>query len=346
MGRNRRIGPIGLSLLVLVILIPSLVFVVPVTMAQQKVFNLRLQRYPGIEMDEVFNKFSEDIDVMSGGRIKIKNFRGGELVPNDQILDAVSKGTLDMGNGYGGYWPGLVDVAKIESGLPSAWTSLDEYITFYYDKGFSKLLREAYAEKGVYYLSPAWGGAYELLTKKPVHSLKDLRTMKIRTTATIASIMKKVGVPTVYLPPEELYTAMASGTIDGAIYGSAWDYTELKLNEIAKYYTMINLLNPGYVDNVLINLKLWQSLSPDLQRILELGSLASLCQGYHNYAISHTAATLEKGIFTVGALPPEDVAAIAEAAQDVWKEEAGKSPRNAKAIQMLREIAKAGGRVK
>jgi len=65
-----------------------------------------------------------------------------------------------------------------------------------------------------------------------------------------------------------------------------------------------------------------------------------------NYIQENVSSTRSKGVFIVGSLPPEDSAAITEAAQDVWNEEAARSPRNAKAIQMLREIAKAGGRIK
>ena len=41
-----------------------------------------------------------------------------------------------------------------------------------------------------------------------------------------------------------------------------------------------------------------------------------------------------------------DAAALASAAQKVWDEEAAKSARNAKAIEMLREIGRAAGRIK
>jgi TRAP-type C4-dicarboxylate transport system substrate-binding protein len=347
MRRERILKPIGLSVFLLTLVIVCLTFVVPVAMAQQKVYNLRLQRYEGMETEEVFVQFAKDIDAMTAGRIKIKNFRGGELVPNDQLLDAVGKGTLEMAMGYGGYWPGMIDVGKIESGLPGAWTTLGEVMDFYYSKGFINLAREAYAEKGVYFVGPRYGGPYDLLTKKPVRSLKDMKTMKIRATATMASILKKFDIPTVYLPAEELYTALGSGTIDGLIYGGIYDYYTMKMQEVAKYYTELNMLYPGYVDDFLINMKLWQSLPPDLQKILEIGLLGSMDHYFQaNYIQENVSSTRSKGVFIVGSLPPEDSAAITEAAQDVWNEEAARSPRNAKAIQMLREIAKAGGRIK
>ncbi|MCX5839583.1 MAG: TRAP transporter substrate-binding protein DctP [Deltaproteobacteria bacterium] len=346
MRRERILKPIGLSLFFLVLVIICLTFVESLAIAQQKGYNFRMQRYEGIETDAVFNQFSKDIEAMSDGKIKITQFRGGELVPNDQLLDAVGKGTLEMAMGYGGYWPGMIDVGKIESGLPGAWSNLNEAMDIYYGRGFINLAREAYAEKGVYFLGPRWGGPYELVTKKPVKSLNDLRKMKIRASATMATILKKLGVPTVFLSAEELYTGLASGTIDGLIYGGIFDYYQMKLHEVAKYYTKLNMLFPGYVDDILINMKVWKSLSPDLQRILEVGTLGSLAHNTTIYLTKNVMDVGAKQIFTVATLPPEDSAAIAEAAQVVWKEEAAKSPRNAKAIQMLRELSQSVGRLK
>jgi TRAP-type mannitol/chloroaromatic compound transport system substrate-binding protein len=346
MRRERILKPIGLSLFLVALVIVCLAFVAPVAMAQQKVYNFRLQRYEGMETEEVFIPFPKQIDAMSGGRIEIKNFRGGELVPNDQLLDAVGKGTLEMAVGSSSYWPGMIDVAKIEFGLPGGWTTIGEVMDFYYGKGFIKLAREAYAEKGVYFLGPRYGGPYDLLTKKPVHSLKDLKTMKIRASSIMASILKKFNIPTVFLPAEELYTALGSGTIDGLIYGGVYDYYTMKMQEVAKYYTELNLQYPGYVDDLLINLKLWQSLPPDIQALLEFATVDRLNHLFTTYTQVNLSSIRSQHVFTVGTLPPEDSAALTQAAQDVWNEEAAKSARNAKAIQMLKEVARAGGRIK
>jgi TRAP-type C4-dicarboxylate transport system substrate-binding protein len=258
----------------------------------------------------------------------------------------VGKGTLEMALGSSSYWPGMIDIAKIEFGLPGCWTTVGEVIDFYYGKGFIKLAREAYAEKGVYFLGPRYGGPYDLLTKKPVRNLNDLKTMKIRASSVMASILKKFNIPTVYLPPEELYTALGSGTIDGLIYGGIYDYYTMKMQEVAKYYTELNLMYPGYVDDLLINMKLWQSLPPDIQALLEFGMVDRQNHLMMTYVQRNVSTVRAQKIFTVGTLPQEDSAALAQAAQELWNEEAKRSPRNAKAIEMLREVARAGGRIK
>lgn len=345
MKKDRYISLISVACIALIFVTLAIVANHSTALAAEKKFNLRFQGYMGPEMDELYKKWTKKVLQASDGRIKITFFRGGELVPNDQMMEAVGKGTIDMCEGYGGYWPGKIDVGKIESGLPSAWTNIDEAEYFYYGKGFIDLAREAYAERNVYFLGPSFGGPYNLLTKKPVSSLKDLEKMKIRASATVAAILQKFGIKTVYLPAEELYVAMATGTIDGLIYGSTFDYSQMKLQEVAKYYTIINLLTPGYVDDLLINMDIWKAFPDDLKAIMEM-SVIDLAHGFHNFVTFHEQTTMEKGLFNVSSLPAEDAAALASAAQELWDEEAAKSARNAKAIEMLREIGRAAGRLK
>ncbi len=305
--------------------------------------NLRMQTLYGTETDDLYKAFANDIKTSSNKSVRITRFRGSELVPNDQMLDAVSKGTLDMCQGYGGYWAGQLDIAKIESGIPGAWTSFDEAMYLHQTKGLGDLLTEAYAEKGVHYLGPVFGGPYDLLTTKPVKSLDDLKNMKIRATATVAAILEKFGIPTVYLPSQELYIALSTGAIDGVIYGGSLEYRALKLHEAAKHYTYLNMINPGYADGMLINKKKWDSLAPDQQKVIELAT-AKHATNMHAWNVNGCLDVNAEGIFEFASLPAEDSKALTVAAMDIWAEEGKKSARNAKAIEAIIATAKATGR--
>ncbi|RUA23105.1 hypothetical protein DSL92_01410 [Billgrantia gudaonensis] len=72
-------------------------------------------------------------------------------------------------------------------------------------------------------------------------------------------------MPTVYIPPQEFYIALSTNTIDGLIYGGPYDYSVLKLDEVATSYTELNMLYPGFVDNVLVNQNVWNGMPEDLQ---------------------------------------------------------------------------------
>ena len=62
------------------------------------------KNFPGLGTGANF--LAEQIEAMSGGRIKIKVYGAGELVPAFEIFDAVSSGTAQMGHGSAYYWKG------------------------------------------------------------------------------------------------------------------------------------------------------------------------------------------------------------------------------------------------
>ena len=310
-----------------------------------KTVRLRMQRYYGTENEAEMKRFAKLVKEASGGTLRITNFRGGELVPNDQMAEAVGKGTIDMAMGYGGYWPGQIDIAAIESGLPGMWTNRDEADYLFKGKGLSKLVQEAYAEKGIHHMGQNYGGPYDLLTKKPVNNLEDLKKMKIRATPAVAKTFKALGIPTVHLPAQELYVALSTGAIDGVIYGGPLEYKVLKLVEVAKHYTTLNMITPGWTDNIFMNKKKWDGLSDEHKAILEM-AVTQLCDDMYQWVNTGSReVAAEPGLFEFSALSAEDSKKLAIAAQDVWKEEAARSERNAKAIAMATEMAKATGRL-
>lgn len=305
---------------------------------------LRMQTYWGKEADAIFDAYTDNVKDATDGAIRIQRFTGSSIVPDADMLQAVSSGTLDMCEGYGGYWPGAVDVAAIESGLPGSWTTYDEARFIFETKGLKEIVREAYAEQNVHYFGPVFGGAYDLLTKEPVNSLEDLKSMKIRATPSVASVLQKLDIPTVFMPGSELYVGLSTGAIDGVIYGGPSEYKQLKLFEPAKYYTYLNMVNPGYTDDVLMNMDKWNSLSDPQKKIMEM-AYETHAANLHNWIVSDNIQAASEGIMEFSTIPAEDSAALVAAAQAVWDEESEKSERSAKAIDILRTVAKAAGRL-
>ncbi|MAC47009.1 TRAP transporter substrate-binding protein DctP [Oceanospirillum beijerinckii] len=309
----------------------------------QAATSLRMQTYWGKEANDIFKEFTDDVKSASNKALKVRRYTGGSLVPDAEMFKAVGSGTIDMCQGYAGYWPGQLDIASIEAGLPAAWTNYDEAMYIMESKGLIDLIREAYAEQNVHYLGPIMGGPFDLLTKKPVNSLDDLKKMKIRATPSIAKILDQFGIPTVFLPGSELYVGLSTGAIDGVIYAGTNEYLSMKLYETAKYYTSLNMVSPGYTDQMLINMDKWKSLSDSHRTIIET-SFAKHAAKMHNWMVSGSIDASTTGKFEMGSLNAEDSARLRNAAKVIWEEEAARSDRNRKAIDILTEAAKATGR--
>ncbi|MBS9778512.1 MAG: TRAP transporter substrate-binding protein DctP [Gammaproteobacteria bacterium] len=303
---------------------------------EKKKVRLKMQTYWGKEADAQFKEFTDNVKIASDGAIRIKRYPGSAIVPDAEMLEAVSKGTLDMCESYGGYWPGKMDTALVESGMPGAWVDYDQ-ATYLFNAGLTEAISEAYAEKNIKYLGAVMGGAFDLLTNKPVKSLEDLKKMKIRATPNMAKILQKFDIPTVFLPGSELYIALQTGKIDGAIYGGPMEYVGMKLYETAKYYTKLNVLNPGYTDCVLMNMEKWNALSEADQKIMEL-AYTTHAENMHGFLMSASFDSAYTSKFEFSELPAAESKQLRDAAKVLWDEEAKKSPRVQKAVELIKQF--------
>ena len=282
--------------------------------AEQKTYHWKFQTLVTSERAAPFKDFIEKVRVASGGRITMEFFPSGAIVPTREMASAVGAGTLDCAFTYGGYHSGLLDVANIESGLPMAWSNPGEAMIFHFALGFKELVRQAYDERNVYWVTPAMETPFYLISKKPVTSLNDMKKMKIRATAPVGAVLKEVGISTVYLPSEEFYTALATGVVDGIIFGSEFAYYSLRLQEQANNITDIKILNP-MTSAFIINKNVWRSMPADLQTIVEqiaTAHFATAILGDYNNKDREIRA---KGVFKYHPFPAEDVAKLTKAAQ-------------------------------
>lgn len=320
----------------------SVTFPVAVLAEDGKVIEIRMQRYTGTEEDAIFKRYQDMLAEASDGRIKLNIFRGGELVPNDQMFGALRGGTLQAIYGYGGYWGGQMDTAILESGVPMAWTNIEEAKELWDERGLGALLAKNYATQGIKYTVPVFGSKFDLLTKKPVKSLADIGKLKIRASPSVSAVLNHFDIPTVYIPPQEFYIALSTNAIDGLIYGGPHDYSALKLNEVATSYTEMNMLYPGFVDNLLVNQKTWDSMPQDLQETFMKVS-AEWADYRHQQFVKWNEEAAHN--FEITSLPETDVVAMTEAAQKVWDAEAKKSPLASEAVEMIRDMARDKGRL-
>src|SRR5690606_28371241 len=66
--------------------------------------------FPGL--GTAVNTLTRNIEQMSAGRLRIRVYAAGELIPAFEVFDAVSRGTAEMGHGAAYYWRGQVEAAQ------------------------------------------------------------------------------------------------------------------------------------------------------------------------------------------------------------------------------------------
>ena len=301
--------------------------------------NLRLQSHmPPEQAKRTLGKIIDWVTKLSGGEINITLHPVGTLVPSKQIMEAVGNGTVDMASAPEGYWHKLVPVSEIAQGLPFAFKDNIESVHFMFFEGFLDLLRKGYAKHNIHVI-PYEPYDTGLMTKKPILKASDLRGMKLRAFGTMQKWLSKMGASTVYIPGGELYTALATGVVDGAHWGDASPMFELKFHEVLKNYMKPEPI-VGSWNTLYVNMDVWKKLTPRQRNIIEGAAFAGGCVfSFNSTRFLSKVALIEmqkKWKVKVNQLPPEQIAIMRKAAEEVWDEIAqNKDPLTHEAIQKL-----------
>ncbi len=291
--------------------------------------------------------FADAVSALSEGQIEIKLFGVGAIVPMQDVLNAVGARALDMALIAEGYWHKLIPVSEV-AGLPFAFRDNAEAQQFMFRRGFGEMLKEGYAKHNVYHI-PYETYPVGIMTKKPIVTAEDFKGMKIRAYGVMAEWLNALGTSTTYIPGGELYTALATGVVDGAHWGDAGPMYIMKFHEVLKNYMMPEPI-VGAWNNLIINMDLWKSLTPVQQKIIETAAmgLGDFSSTVNTRVLSKTS--LNKMIsdwgVKVNTVNDAEVEKMMKAATEVWDKVAKKDPMNAKAIAMQNDFLKELGYMK
>jgi len=242
------------------------------THAAEKTFNWKMAttwppNFPIFQ--EGVERFAKEVDIMSQGRLKIKVFAGGELIPALQLFDAVSQGTLQIGHGSAYYWAGKVPAAQFMSAVPFGLTAKGMN-AWLYSGGGLELWQELYKPFNIIPF-PAGNSGVQMggWFNKKIEKVSDLKGLKMRIPGLGGKVLEKAGGVPVLLAGGEIYTALERGTIDATEWVGPYHDERLGLYRAAKYYYYPGWHEPGTTLELIVSSKAWAELSPDLQKIVE-----------------------------------------------------------------------------
>ena len=207
----------------------------------------------------------EEVKRLSGGRLVIHFFNPNALAPARKVYDALVAGSIDM-TGSPCHWvhgkfplntsiqsPLLFNGA--EAGSLTVWEMYNKYPEWRKEFKDIKVLWQ-------------WTGATFNLhtTKKKILTLDDIKGMKIiGINPQIRKVLKMFGANPIDMSPQDSYLALERGMAEGMAFPIA-PMKAFKISDVAKYHTIIDaLVDPFYGA---INKNKWNSLPPDLQKIL------------------------------------------------------------------------------
>lgn len=280
--------------------------------AQKAEFRFRMQSFLGpgtVEWETLVPRYIKRVSEMSNGRIQIQAFPPGALVPTFEMLDAVGKGVVEIGYGAQPYWRGKIPFTLWTWGIPFAFKTLDHYDYLWNETDLLGLVREAFAKHGTHFLGPIysdeWGAT---MSRSELKTLDDFKGVKIRSFGLGAEVMKSKGASIVTIPGEEQYTALSTGVIDAANWGSPAGFYQYKLHEPAKFY-----LSPSTIafdiEDMFINMRAYKHLPKDLQEVMNMVTrIYAVERATTSTAESAKCIQLMKDAgVKFSALPPEDL---------------------------------------
>lgn len=213
--------------------------------------------------------FARRVEEMSNGRLSIRVYGAGEVVPPFEVFDAVSQGVAEMGHGASYYWKGKIPSAVFYTAVPFGMTAQEMNGWLHYGGGL-ELWRELYAPFGV---RPFAGGSTGVQMagwfNRELKSAEDLKGLKMRIPGLAGEVFTASGGTSVRLAGGEIYTSMQTGVIDAVEWVGPYNDRTLGLMEVAEYYYYPGWHEPGAMLEFTVNQEAFDRLPADLQAIVE-----------------------------------------------------------------------------
>ena len=277
-----------------------------------------------------FQPFADMVAEKSNGELTVTLYNGGELGPGpveqySRVVDGVAEFAISLPGYTASSFPltlvaELPDVVEEDTGTEKIWQNIE-------------LFQPEYRRVKLVSL---WSSAENVLYMRDtaVDSPDDLAGKKIRVPSrNTGKLVEAWGATPVSMPVTEIYNAMQTGVIDGAMI-DATATRAFKLGEVANYLTLgMETTNSPFF--ILMNRDAWQSLSDEEQAAVEeAGREASVLGNQVQLTVAADGIEAFRGMDgkEVIELTDEQAAAFNEAALKVTEEVVAETGGEAQAI--------------
>lgn len=290
---------------------------------------------PGNDLYDSVLQMADRIETQTTGRLKIEVLPAGAVVALSQTLDSVKIGIVDGHISYPSVYAGIDPGFAPLGDIPGAYDDRFQTVEFMYFGGGLDLVREAYAEQGLFTIGVGTGSWEAVPSRVPLQSWSDFEGVKLRTPPGMGSLIwERFGAVPIVMPQTEVFSALEKGVIDAADDGSLSYNASVGDYDIVNY-TLANSPHSNGIWDFSVNADRWAELPADIQSILETNMRDVMVRNVMN-AMRGDREVMKKidemGL-TVFDLSPEDRAAYREVAIEVWNEWAKKSPLAKKVIE-------------
>lgn len=231
-----------------------------------KVAEVQPAGYPTVM---ALQSMGEKLKTATNGRLEMKIYAGGVLGDEDQALQQVQLGAIDM------IRVSLAPVTTIAPEtsvltLPYIFRDVD-HMHKVLDGDVGKEIVEKFDQDPntrMVFLGWTDAGERNMITKKPLAKPEDLKGMKIRVQNSAISLatLKAMGANPVAMGVSEVFSAMQTGVVDGT-ENNPPTFVAHNYMPVAKYYTMSgHFIQP---EMILFSKRVWDRMKPEDQVLLK-----------------------------------------------------------------------------
>ncbi|MBX7059231.1 MAG: TRAP transporter substrate-binding protein [Leptospirales bacterium] len=299
------------------------------------------KNFPGLGAGA--NRLAQSIEEMSGGRIQVRVYAAGELVPALECFDAVANGVADLGHGAAYYWKGKSEAAQFFAAVPFGLNAQEMSGWIRYGGG-QQLWDELYAPFNLKAFACGntgvqMGGWF----RREIRSLSDWRGLKMRMPGLGGDVIRQAGATVVQLPGGEIFQALQSGAIDATEWVGPYNDLAFGFYKAAKYYYWPGWHEPATAMELLINRKLFEELSEQDQSLLRYACSAAYDDVLSEFTARNNHALTElvqKHGVLLRRFSDDTLAALARISDEVTAAIAGKDALSRKVFDSYRAFRK------
>lgn len=264
--------------------------------------------------------FAAEVERLSQGRIVVEIYPSGQMGDDAQCYRAMQMGSLDL---YRGNSASLAECGSpmiSALALPYIFRDREHFWRVCESDLGQELLDDiqvrAKGMKGIAYLDE--GARNFFTTKRPITRIEDMKDLKIRMQLSelMEDTVSALGAQAVPIAYVELYTALESGSVDGA-ENPPVSYYYNKFYEVAPYYVKDgHTYAPGVI---LVSEITWNSLKEEEQQVIL--EAARLTQDYNRTQIEQADQKAYQALEKAGVkiLELEDPEVWSEAVEPVYQ---------------------------
>ena len=204
--------------------------------------------YPSAPNNALFRAmqgWTDDVNKAANGAIEVKLFPGGVIADNSNMYDRVTGGVADIGFAVFGPVSSVFPKTNVGTLPFEAKDHREDALALWalYEKG---VIRDEFSK--FHPLAFIVFPGLVIHSKKPIHTLADVKGMKISVEGRVLSEMiPRLGAAPISLQPGELYQSLQRGLVEAVPQG--WpSVPTFHLNEVTSFHLEAPLgFNTGYV---------------------------------------------------------------------------------------------------